>query len=96
MVGDTISGCWATVGVVTEKGIPRSSSTGKSYCIWKIGCLDENTISVFLFGDAYKKNCKENAGTVFALFNCSVRKDAVVLTFLVFDVFALLFSCKLS
>ncbi|KAF3434706.1 hypothetical protein FNV43_RR21791 [Rhamnella rubrinervis] len=77
LVGDTISGCWATVGVVTEKGIPRTSSTGKSYCIWKIGCLDENTVSVFLFGDAYEKNRKENAGTVFALFNCSVRKDAV-------------------
>ncbi|XP_048337306.2 uncharacterized protein LOC107427508 isoform X2 [Ziziphus jujuba] len=76
LVGDTLSGCWATVGVVTEKGVPRTSSNGKSYCIWKIGCLDETTISVFLFGDAYQKNCKEQAGTVFTLFNCNVRKDA--------------------
>ncbi|KAF2302065.1 hypothetical protein GH714_032262 [Hevea brasiliensis] len=64
-----------TVGVLTEKGNPRTSSVGKSYCIWKIGCLDENTISLFLFGDAYQQYCKEQAGTVFALFNCTVRKD---------------------
>uniref|UniRef100_A0A2C9W1U1 Uncharacterized protein n=3 Tax=Manihot esculenta TaxID=3983 RepID=A0A2C9W1U1_MANES len=75
LVGDTISGCWATVGVLTEKGNSRTSSVGKSYCIWKIGCLDENTISLFLFGDAYHQYSKEQAGTVFALFNCTVRKD---------------------
>ncbi|PSS29521.1 hypothetical protein CEY00_Acc07137 [Actinidia chinensis var. chinensis] len=75
LVGDTLSGCWATVGVLTEKGNPRTSSTGKTFCIWKIGCLDEKTVSVFLFGDAYQKYSKEKAGTVLALFNCAVRKD---------------------
>ena len=79
--GDTISGCWATVGVLTEKGTAKTSSTGKSFCIWKMGCLDENTTSLFLFGDAYKSYSQEHAGTVFALFNCSVRKDATVLSF---------------
>ena len=77
-MGDTLSGCWATVGVLTEKGNPRTSSAGKNYCIWKVGCLDEDTVSVFLFGDAYQKNWKEQAGTVFALFNSGVRKDAMV------------------
>ncbi|KAB1207540.1 hypothetical protein CJ030_MR7G007539 [Morella rubra] len=77
LVGDTLSGSWATVGVLTEKGAPKTSSTGKNYCIWKVGCLDENTISLFLFGDAHQKNWKEHAGTVFALFNGAVRKDAV-------------------
>ncbi|XP_028765746.1 protein MCM10 homolog isoform X2 [Neltuma alba] len=77
MIGDTISGCWATVGVLTEKGSPKTSSTGKSFCIWKIGSLDESNISLFLFGDAYKRNSQEHAGTLFALFNCSVRKDAM-------------------
>ncbi|KAE8008753.1 hypothetical protein FH972_005236 [Carpinus fangiana] len=77
LVGDTLSGCWATVGVLTEKGAPKTSSTGKNYCIWKVGCLNENTVSLFLFGDAYQKNWKEQAGTVFALFNCAVRKDAM-------------------
>lgn len=78
LVGDTISGCWATVGVLTEKGTKKTSSTGKNFCIWKFGCLDEATISVFLFGDAYTKHWKESSGTVFALFNSNVRKDAQV------------------
>ncbi|XVE48860.1 hypothetical protein DITRI_Ditri01bG0035700 [Diplodiscus trichospermus] len=75
LVGDTLYGCWATIGVLTEKGNPKTSSIGQSYSIWNIGCLDENTVSLFLFGDAYQQNCKEEAGTVFALFSCTVRKD---------------------
>ncbi|XP_025668358.1 uncharacterized protein [Arachis hypogaea] len=75
LIGDTFSGSWVTVGVLTEKGPPRTSSTGKTYCIWKVGCLDENTVSLFLFGDAYQRNSQEQAGTVFALFNSAVRKD---------------------
>ncbi|XP_027357091.1 protein MCM10 homolog [Abrus precatorius] len=75
LIGDTFSGSWVTVGVLTEKGNQKTSSTGKSYCIWKIGCLDENTVSLFLFGDAYQRNMQEQVGTVFALFNCAVRKD---------------------
>ncbi|KAJ8424863.1 hypothetical protein Cgig2_003150 [Carnegiea gigantea] len=75
--GDTLSGCWATVGVLTEKGSPKTSSTGKNYCIWKIGCLDGQSITIFLFGDAYKKHSKEPASTVFAFFNAGVRKDAL-------------------
>ncbi|XP_073157934.1 uncharacterized protein [Henckelia pumila] len=73
--GDTLSGCWATVGILTEKGSPRTSSIGKSFAIWKMGGLDENVLSLFLFGDAYEKNCNTKVGTVFALFNCNVRKE---------------------
>ncbi|MQL70685.1 hypothetical protein Taro_003002 [Colocasia esculenta] len=76
IAGDNISGCWATVGVLTEKGNPKLSSTGKNFCVWKVGCLDESVVSVFLFGDAYTKNSKEPVGTVFGLFNSSIRKDA--------------------
>lgn len=75
LTGDTLSGCWATIGVLTEKGIRRTSSIGKPFAIWKFGCLDENNVSVFLFGDAYEKNAEEKVGTIFALFNCSVRRD---------------------
>ncbi|XP_058190299.1 uncharacterized protein LOC131307683 isoform X2 [Rhododendron vialii] len=77
LVGDTLSGCWATVGVVTGRGNTKMSSTGKSFCVLQIGCLDEKTISVFLFGDAYQKHSKEEAGAVLALFSCGVRKDKV-------------------
>ncbi|KAL1186577.1 hypothetical protein V6Z11_A01G187300 [Gossypium hirsutum] len=75
LVGDTLYGCWATIGVLIEKGIPKTSSIGKSYSIWKIGCLDENAVSLFLFGDTYEQNSKEQVGTVFALFSCTARKD---------------------
>ncbi|KAK6136610.1 hypothetical protein DH2020_029643 [Rehmannia glutinosa] len=75
LIGDTLSGCWATIGVLTEKGAPRTSSIGKTFTIWKVGCLDDSSISLFLFGDAYQKTCEEKIGSIFALFNCSVRKD---------------------
>ncbi|CAA0368123.1 putative minichromosome maintenance protein [Arabidopsis thaliana] len=75
LMGDKLSGCWATMGVITEKGQPKTSSIGQAYGIWKIGSLNENNVSLFLFGDAYKKNQTEKAGTVFGLFNCSLRKD---------------------
>ncbi|OMO74513.1 Zinc finger, Mcm10/DnaG-type [Corchorus capsularis] len=75
LVGDSLYGCWATIGVLTEKATPKTSSIGQNYSIWKIGCLDENTVSLFLFGDAYQQHCSEQAGTVFALFSCNVRKD---------------------
>ncbi|KAH6777056.1 minichromosome maintenance 10 [Perilla frutescens var. hirtella] len=73
--GDTLAGCWATIGVLTEKGAPRKSSIGQTFAIWKMGCLGEETVSLFLFGDAYLKSSEAKVGTVFALFNCSVRKD---------------------
>ncbi|KAJ0964204.1 hypothetical protein J5N97_029326 [Dioscorea zingiberensis] len=75
--GDTLSGSWATIGILTEKGTPKLSSAGKNYCVWKIGCLDELNVSVFLFGDAYSRYSKESLGSVFALFNSAVRKDAM-------------------
>ncbi|KVH96525.1 protein MCM10 homolog [Cynara cardunculus var. scolymus] len=74
--GEILSGCWATVGVLYEKGGMKTSSTGKPYSIWQIGCLDEKPVSLFLFGNAYQKNCKEEVGTIFALFNCSVRNKS--------------------
>lgn len=54
------------------------SSIGKTFAIWKIGCLGDDTVSLFMFGDAYQKSCEAKVGTIFALFNCSVRKDKPV------------------
>ncbi|KAL7156431.1 hypothetical protein ABFS83_02G008400 [Erythranthe nasuta] len=75
LMGDTLSGCWVTIGVLMEKGVMRTSAIGQPFTIWKMGCLDENTISLFLFADAFQRNRDEEIGAVFALFNCSVRKD---------------------
>ncbi|XP_024014106.1 protein MCM10 homolog isoform X2 [Eutrema salsugineum] len=36
LMGDKLSGCWATMGVLTEKGQPKTSSIGQPYGIWKI------------------------------------------------------------
>lgn len=41
MTGDNITGCWAIVGVLMEKGNPKLSSTGKNFAVWKLGSLDE-------------------------------------------------------
>lgn len=71
------------------------SSTGKSFCVLQIGCLDEKTISVFLFGDAYQKYSKEEAGAVLALFSCGVRKDKVVSTFILLASLAFLKNARL-
>ncbi|CAL0326898.1 unnamed protein product [Lupinus luteus] len=72
---DTFTGSWVTVGVLTEKGNLRKTSTGKPYSICKITCLDENTVSLFLFADAYQSHSQHKPGTVFALFNSNVRRD---------------------
>ncbi|CAN6469666.1 unnamed protein product [Victoria cruziana] len=75
LAADDISGHWATIGVLTEKGPSRQSSSGKTFCIWKLGCLSGTSVSLFLFGDAYAKNAKESAGSVFGLFNAGTRKQ---------------------
>ncbi|GJN34495.1 hypothetical protein PR202_gb23159 [Eleusine coracana subsp. coracana] len=72
---DKFSGCWATAGVVLDKGVPRVSSKGTSYSIWKMGALDGNDVSVFLFGDAHTHYSGAAVGAVFALFNGNVRMD---------------------
>ncbi|XP_020591502.1 uncharacterized protein LOC110032269 [Phalaenopsis equestris] len=43
----TLSGSCAIVGLLTEKGEEKMSSSEKSYCIWKMRCLDKTNASVF-------------------------------------------------
>ncbi|GFP89049.1 protein mcm10 homolog [Phtheirospermum japonicum] len=73
--GDTLSGCWATIGILSEVGIAKKSSIGQMFTRWKISSSGDCSVTIFLFGDAYKKTCEEKIGSVFALFNCNVRKD---------------------
>ncbi|BBN16684.1 minichromosome maintenance protein 10 [Marchantia polymorpha subsp. ruderalis] len=69
------SGSWATIAILVDKGPPRQSSTGKNFVIWKLGTLDSNVISLFLFGDAYKAHWKEQPGSILAVLNANVRTD---------------------
>jgi minichromosome maintenance protein 10 len=77
-MGDKISGSWATIGVLAEKGMPKVCSTGKSFSVWKIASLDTTTVSLFLFGDAYAQHYKESAGSIITVLNAKVRCDAKV------------------
>ena len=44
MGSERFSGCWATAGVLLDKGVPRVSAKGTSYSIWKMGALDETEV----------------------------------------------------
>lgn len=77
-VGDSLSGCWATIGVLLEKGAPRVSSSGKTFSICKIGSLDGSEVSVFLFDGSHINFSGDAIGAVFAFFNSSVRRDNMV------------------
>ncbi|KAL5659736.1 hypothetical protein ACJX0J_032899, partial [Zea mays] len=72
---DRFSGCWATAGVLLDKGVQRVSAKGSSYSIWKMGALDETDVSLFLFGDAHVHYSGAAVGSVFAVFNGNVRMD---------------------
>ncbi|KAG2644914.1 protein MCM10 homolog isoform X1 [Panicum virgatum] len=74
---ERFSGCWATAGVLLDKGVPRVSAKGTSYGIWKMGALDETEVSLFLFGDAHVHYSGAAVGSVFAIFNGNVRMDNV-------------------
>jgi minichromosome maintenance protein 10 len=76
---DRFSGCWATAGVLLDKGVQRVSAKGSSYSIWKMGALDETDVSLFLFGDAHVHYSGAAVGSVFAVFNGNVRMDNGVL-----------------
>ena len=86
MGSERFSGCWATAGVLLDKGVPRVSAKGTSYGIWKMGALDETEVSLFLFGDAHVHYSGAAVGSVFAIFNGNVRMDNVVLLGWHFDV----------
>lgn len=62
---------WLTMAVLVEKGQPRTSANGNKYSIWTVSDLrdcdkDDISVSVFLFGEAYKKHWKVSVGTALA------------------------------
>ncbi len=60
---------WVTIGVLTSKSPPKNTVRGDSFAIWTITDLADGEISLFLFGDAFKKHWKEPEGRIFALLN---------------------------
>ncbi|XP_015599038.1 protein MCM10 homolog [Cephus cinctus] len=68
---------WVIAGVLTNKLPPKTSQKGKQYCIWKLSDLTDamNTISLFLFGNAYKLMWKTSTGSVIGVLNPGVFDD---------------------
>lgn len=66
-----LQGNWVTVGVIVHKTEPRTSSSGKSFCIWRLSDLDDcdRTISFFLFGEVFKQHWKNEVKSVVGILN---------------------------
>ena len=72
----TVTGRWATAGVLVEKSV-KSSSNGGSYSVWKLSDLgrDDACISVFLFGQAHTDNWREPEGTIWSVVDAQLNES---------------------
>ena len=72
----TVTGRWATAGVLVEKSM-KSSSNGGSYSVWKLSDLgrDDACISVFLFGQAHTDNWREPEGTIWSVVDAQLNES---------------------
>ncbi|XP_050412773.1 protein MCM10 homolog [Patella vulgata] len=73
-----LQGDWVTFGVVVHKTDPKTASSGKTFCIWKLNDLDDcdRTVSFFLFGQVYKDHWKNSVGSVIGLLNPNMMDAA--------------------
>ncbi|MGH0136902.1 UNVERIFIED_CONTAM: hypothetical protein FKN15_036744 [Acipenser sinensis] len=67
---------WVTFGVVVNKFTPQSSSSGKTFSIWRLTDLRnlDVYVSLFLFGDVHKEHWKTDTGTVIGILNPNPMK----------------------
>ncbi|CAO2594994.1 Protein MCM10 homolog, partial [Lemmus lemmus] len=67
---------WVTFGVILRKVTPQSTSSGKTFSIWKLNDLRDLTqcVSLFLFGEVHKDLWKTEQGTVIGLLNANPMK----------------------
>ncbi|XP_053676228.1 protein MCM10 homolog [Anopheles nili] len=65
---------WVIGGVLISKSPTKMTSKGKQFAIWKLSDLhgDIKTVSMFLFGQAYKDLWKTAEGTALAILNPNV------------------------
>ncbi|XP_061922620.1 protein MCM10 homolog isoform X2 [Entelurus aequoreus] len=68
---------WVTFAVVVSKATPQSSSSGKTFSIWKLNDLHNMDVfvSLLLFGDVHKEHWKTETGTVIGLLNPNTMKQ---------------------
>ncbi|XP_006150064.1 protein MCM10 homolog [Tupaia chinensis] len=67
---------WVTFGVILKKVTPQSTTSGKTFSIWRLNDLRDLTryVSLFLFGDVHKELWKTEQGTVVGLLNANPMK----------------------
>ncbi|XP_041113633.1 protein MCM10 homolog [Polyodon spathula] len=67
---------WVTFGVVVNKYTPQSSSSGKTFSIWRLTDLRnlDVYVSLFLIGDVHKEHWKTDPGTVIGILNPNPMK----------------------
>ncbi|CAJ1054489.1 protein MCM10 homolog isoform X2 [Xyrichtys novacula] len=68
---------WVTFAVLVNKATPQSSSSGKTFSIWKLNDLHnlEVFVSLLLFGEVHKEHWKTELGTVIGLLNPNPMKQ---------------------
>ena len=57
-----------------EKSL-KQSQHGKTFSIWKLGDLEGNKVTVFLFGDTHADHFKEAEGTIWAIIDGTIKPD---------------------
>ncbi|XP_045928561.1 protein MCM10 homolog [Micropterus dolomieu] len=68
---------WVTFAVLVNKVTPQSSSSGKTFSIWKLNDLHnlEVFVSLLLFGEVHKEHWKTELGTVIGILNPNPMKQ---------------------
>uniref|UniRef100_A0A8D3EFH2 Protein MCM10 homolog n=1 Tax=Scophthalmus maximus TaxID=52904 RepID=A0A8D3EFH2_SCOMX len=68
---------WVTFAVLVNKATPQSSSSGKTFSIWKLNDLHnlEVFVSLLLFSEVHKEHWKTEPGTVLGLLNPNHMKQ---------------------
>ncbi|KAM4712199.1 protein MCM10 homolog [Anableps anableps] len=68
---------WVTFAVLVNKATPQSSSSGKTFSVWKLNDLHnlDVFVSLLLFGDVHKEHWKMEPGTVVGLLNPNPMKQ---------------------
>ncbi|XP_026218440.1 protein MCM10 homolog isoform X2 [Anabas testudineus] len=68
---------WVTFAVLVNKVTPQSSSSGKTFSIWKLNDLHnlEVFVSLLLFGEVHREHWKTEPGTVIGLLNPNPMKQ---------------------
>ncbi|XP_023205604.1 protein MCM10 homolog isoform X2 [Xiphophorus maculatus] len=68
---------WVTFAVLVSKATPQSSSSGKTFSVWKLSDLHnlDVFVSLLLFGDVHKEHWKMEPGTVVGILNPNPMKQ---------------------